>query len=1179
MTFFRFEVRYWLRGCLVWCFLAILTGLIFAGSSSGVWKPLESTHRNAPFLIGFFYSRIGLLTLLMTTAFVTAAATREYTANMHQIVFSAPLRKWPFLLGRWAGAGLIAVIPLLSVSLGNILATWMPWNDPSRWGPTCWEAHFWGIVTFAIPNTLIAAAVLFPIAALTRSGVASFLAGLLLLVAYVVSNSVGARLENQALAALLDPFGVRTFGFATRYWSLAEKNTLAVVPQGLLLWNRLLWMAAGAAVFAIAGARYSFAERAGRKRPVQEPAEREAVEADPLPQALPSSGRAAGLARFRSLVRIEFRGLLQSPVFLVLLAAALMSTLPELLSAGRELLGNTSRPVTYVMVEILRGDLQLFLLVIVGFFAGVMVWKEREAGWDEIQDSTPVSRRLPFAAKFTALLCAVVLIEAVCVLAAIAVQAARGHTRFQPGLYLSEVFFWDLPVTACAAAAAFFCQVVTPNKYAGYFAFLMLAVWNQFGWTGFGVESHLLRFGSRPSYIYSDLYGYGPYLAGLAWFTLYWCLFAALPAAATALLWPRGRETSPARRIREARGEWRGPLRTATAAAAALFLATGAWCYYNTRIRHESVTNGERKNRQAEYERKYKRYAALPRPQARSVRYRVDLYPERGAAAVQGSQVLENASGRPISELHLNTARDFETSIEVERGTLKRDDRRVYYRIYTLSPPLEPGGRLTLRYTVRSEARGFANELPETGVAGNGTFLSNRVAPRLGYLPELELTGHDRRAHGLPEREALPPPQRACGPPCADNGRNSGWVEAEAILCTAPDQTAVAPGRLLREWTENGRRCFHYRLDRPSIDSYAFLSGRYRVARESWKGIRMEVYHHPEHAWNVPAMLHGLRRTLEYGSANFGPYPHREIRIVEFPRAAVFAQALPGTIPYSEGIGFIAARTPGEIDHVLFVTAHEAAHQWWGHQVAPARLQGGALLVETLAQYTALMVMEKEYGQDMMRKVMAYEMDRYLRGRGRDALPEKPLLRADPAQAYVHDDKGSLAMYCLKEAIGEEAVNRALRKVLGRYGFAGPPYPSSYALLDALDSETPGEWKYLLRDLFDDITVYSNRAVEARAVKRPDGKYDVDLEVEVSKFKAGAGGAEQPVPVDDWIEIGALSGSRVYRERVRMKEGRNRFTFTLDRQPERAGVDPLLLLVDRAPEDNLRAPTSGDGAR
>jgi hypothetical protein len=205
-------------------------------------------------------------------------------------------------------------------------------------------------------------------------------------------------------------------------------------------------------------------------------------------------------------------------------------------------------------------------------------------------------------------------------------------------------------------------------------------------------------------------------------------------------------------------------------------------------------------------------------------------------------------------------------------------------------------------------------------------------------------------------------------------------------------------------------------------------------------------------------------------------------------------------------------------------------------------------------------------------------MDRYLSSRGRERLKERPLLSVESNQGYVHYRKGSVVMYYLKEMIGEEAVNRALRKLIQRYGYAPPPYPTSWALVDVLREETPPQYQYLLKDLFEDMTLFSNRTLAASAHKRPDGKYDVTIDIETRKFKADAKGNETEVPVDDWIDIGAFAkpekgrkyGRTLYRERLHLAQTRSTHTFAVDELPDKAGVDPFLLLVDRIPDDNMK---------
>jgi hypothetical protein len=248
-------------------------------------------------------------------------------------------------------------------------------------------------------------------------------------------------------------------------------------------------------------------------------------------------------------------------------------------------------------------------------------------------------------------------------------------------------------------------------------------------------------------------------------------------------------------------------------------------------------------------------------------------------------------------------------------------------------------------------------------------------------------------------------------------------------------------------------------------------------------------------------------------------------------------------------------------------------------------MEGATFLSETLAQYSALMVMEKEYVRDMMRKFLSYETDRYLRSRGRERLKEHPLLRVEANQGYIHYNKGSAALYYLKEMIGEDAVNRALRKLVQQYAYAPPPYPTSYALEDALREQTPPQLQYLIKDLFDDITIFSNRTLDATAQKRSDGKYDVTINVATRKFKADAQGNEAEVPIDDYIDIGAFAkpakgkqyGDTLYRERVHIARKNSTYTFVTDSLPEKAGVDPFALLIDRVPDDNTKPVTLVSG--
>jgi len=411
----------------------------------------------------------------------------------------------------------------------------------------------------------------------------------------------------------------------------------------------------------------------------------------------------------------------------------------------------------------------------------------------------------------------------------------------------------------------------------------------------------------------------------------------------------------------------------------------------------------------------------------------------------------------------------------------------------------------------------------------------------------------------------------------------SDFLNLDTTVSTSAGQIAIAPGYLQKEWTANGRRYFRYKTTSPILGFWSYLSARYAVKRDRWKDVAIEIYYDPKHPWNVPRMVDGVKRSLDYYTANFSPYQHKQVRILEFPRYARFAQSFPNTIPFSESIGFIAdLRDKDAVDYVFYVTAHEVGHQWWAHQVIGARVQGTTMITETMAQYSALMVMEKEYGRDKMRKFLKYELNSYLQGRGGELVAEVPLMLVED-QGYIHYRKGSLVMYALRDAIGEENVNAALRKIIARWAFQGPPYVRTTEMLEQFRAVTPPERLPLLHDLFETITLYDNKATEVTATRTADGKYRVRVTVTSKKFRADGSGNETPVPLDDWIDVGVLAagasknadGRPLVLSKQHITASPATFELVVGEKPASAGIDPLNKLIDRNPDDNVKAVGGG----
>jgi ABC-2 type transport system permease protein len=1191
MTFweiFRFELRYQLRQPLFWIASFFLFLMAFGAISSDavqIGGSIGKVNRNAPFVIQQLLLILSLLGVFVTTAFVASTVLRDFEHRTQGMFFTAPIKKRDYVLGRFTGAYVASVLLFLSVVAGILLGSFMPWLDPARLGPTTLAPYAAGLAVLVAPNLLLTGALFFAIATWTRSMIYTYAGVLAVFVGYGVAGAMAGDIENETQAILFDPLGAGAFGIVTRYWTVAERNTRSLELAGPFLANRLLWLGVALVVLALAYWRFSFTHRESRKglrrrwvdpvRPVaaEEPIETRAVR---TPQVFDRPTRRRQLL---AQTRFDVGAVLRSLAFPIILGFGVLNMIGNS-TVIDQMFGTPVYPVTHLLVGILEGAF-LFVFIVITFYSGELVWREQSFDFQDVSDALPVPNWVAWGAKVGAMVFILLALLATVVLTGMGIQAWRGYTRFEAGLWLEGIFLMVGYPFLLVAILAIFLQVLTRNKYAGFLLMICYFI-AQPVMSALHLDHNLYNYAGASGAPYSDMNGYGHFLTGRLWFYLYWTLWAVVLLVLIHLLWVRGREGGIRARLRLARQRLTGPVAGVLAAALVGVVAVGAYVFYNTNVLNEYVPQDVQEERQVRYEKLYKQYEELPQPRITAVTSEVDIYPHRQAVDIRGAYTLRNKTGAPIETLHVVLDPEVEVRrLEMPGMTLDTRDAELGYSIYRLDDPLGPGEERTLSFDVGLARHGFKNHGINTKIVDNGTFFNNfDYFPSIGYQSGNQLQDpNERRKHGLPPVERLPDLDDPAGRDATYLGRQSDWLDFETVVSTSADQIALAPGYLIREWEQDGRRYFHYRMDAPILGFWAYLSADWEVARDSWNDVAIEIYYDEKHPYNVERMIEAVKASLDYFTENFSPYQHRQVRIVEFPRYARFAQSFPNTIPFSESIGFIARLDdePDAIDYVFYVTAHEVAHQWWAHQVIGGAVQGATVMSETLSQYSALMVMEKEYGRDHMHRFLKYELDSYLRGRGGELIEELPLLRVEN-QGYIHYRKGSLVMYALRDAIGEDALNAALAAYIDKTAFQEPPYTYSRELLAEIEAVTPEDRKGFLRDLFEHITLYDNQATEAVWRRRQDGRYEVEVTVASRKLRATGEGEESEVPLEDWVEIGVFGpegdgapslGKVLAVEERRLTGAEATFTVVVDEEPVKAGVDPFNKLIDRNPNDNL----------
>ncbi|MFM1886074.1 MAG: hypothetical protein RL026_1231 [Pseudomonadota bacterium] len=1192
----RFELRYQLRSPVFWVTSVLFFLMAFGAAASDnirIGGEGGNVLVNAPYAIARTLLVMSVFAVFIVTAFVANVVVRDDESRFGPLVHSTRVRKHEYLLGRFAGAFLVGLLAFGSVPLGNLLGAAMPWVDPETVGPVHLSHYLKAWLLLCGPTLFVLSAGFFALATATRSMMATYVGVVAFLVLYFVAQGLLGRPEFIEVMALVDPFGLSAFGEATRYWTAAERNTQLPTFEGTLLWNRLLWVGIAVLLLGLALRLYKVEGKASRMRKAARPAAGSVLVAAPeatpasapaVPapvRSAPSSPGQAGLAAFMALVRFDMVAAFRSPGYIVLLIIGFLNAGGSLWFAD-ELYGTAIHPVTRVMIEALNGSFAIIPLIIAIYYAGELVWSDRERRMHELRDATPAPDWAFVAPKLIAVVLVLLSTLAFSVAAAVLVQLLKGHTQLELGHYLLWYLLpWAIDIVNIAALAVFL-QVVVPNKVAGWMAMLVVIV-GQTALAGLGLEHNLFQYGGAPAVPLSDMNGQGNFAANAAWFRLYWAALALLLVVLAQSLWRRGAVTMLRPRLARLPARLRGPSGAVAAAALLVMAGTGAWIFYNTTVLNEYRTQDETEAWMAEREKALLPYEKTPQPRIVAVTLDVDLHPRQSRVLTRGQYRLENRSGVPLDAVHVQWPRDLRMErLEVDGAAVSQDLERFNYRILRFTQPLAPGAQAMLRFTSLREQRGFANRGNDTRVVANGSFLDNgEIAPVLGFGREGVLRERSqRREHGLePE---LRPAKLEDESARAFHAlrRDSDWVDADITVRTDADQIAVAPGVKRSDVVEDGRRVARFVTEAPINNFFSIQSARYAVREDLWNDVRLAVYHHPAHAWNIDRMMRAMKLSLDYFTREFSPFQFKELRILEFPAYATFAQSFAGTIPYSESIGFIMnQKKPTDVDMVTYVTAHEIAHQWWGHQLNPADMQGATFLVESLAQYSALMVMEREVGAPQIRKFLRYELDRYLRARGSEVLEELPLERVENQQ-YIHYQKGALVLYLLKDRIGEAAVNRALAGLLQEFALKGPPYATSRDLVTRFKAAAGPENARLVADLFERITLLDTKVSEARTRRLEDGRWETTLTVQARKLQADGKGVEREVPLDELLDVGVFAAEPGTEEftgasvlafgRQRLRGGVNTVVVHSAAEPRWAGADPYNKWVDRNSGDNLR---------
>lgn len=1207
LKIFLFEIQNRVRRPAIYLYFSAVFVFTLLSFATGSLPLGEKEHINSPYLITFWCAAMTFMMTLISSSLMGTAIFRDIEYQTKDYYLTYPITKAGYFWGRFWGSFvfmvLIAFGILAGIYMGSIIGPVTGKTTVAQYGPNHLSYYLYPFLTLALPNIFFTSALFFGLVAIMRNVKVIYFGGILLFLFYFIGLFFLDHSNNTTVIGIVDPFGLNGIRMIMNSASSTEQNTQLIMMNGPLAVNRIFWPGLGLLVLIFTYVRFNF-ERffAGKrdKASIDETGEkRNIVIRKP---AVSFSGKYERRT-LSNLIKLELLNIMRDNYFWIIIGCGSLF-LGFVFWLGSNTNGVPDFPRTVTLLGIFNDAFPFFIFFIIMFYTGETLQRDRITRYAFINDSLPPPNWVLNGSKLIALLVVGAGLSLMPMLIGMIVQLLKGFYQFNFPAYLIYLFLILLPKLLEMVVFCYLVNVVINNKFAAYAVGAVFWVGVFFLDTTNIFNYHLLLYSYTPGTGISDMDGMGHMVKPVSWFDVYWLLFSGILIIVAELFYYRGVSSSFKERLQLIPERFTLNIKFITTILFLAFLSVGAYNYYNVSYLNDYLTGGEQDDRAAMYEKALKKYEKMPLPKVIAIKLDADIYPDKQAAYTHAFVTVVNRNKTPVTQLLLDADElngywlkvngnpvPFTCPLMYPRGEFnwfrpKKDSSD--FRMYTFNHPLAPGDTMVIEINSEQSYRGFQNGLFAAGMLHNATFYRGGL-PGLGYDEDDELgSPYERHQHGLPPKNEEDVPQNdPIGISTLLAGRSADLLKLDITASTSGDQTAIAPGELIGQWTKNGRNYFHYKLKDPgSYAPFGIFSAKLAVRRDSIMldhKVNIDIYYLPQHSENINTYIAAYKDGLKYYSSVYGTYPSNVIKLAETgaygPREAAFPTMYTG----AEYFGWNADFSHAFMQNFCYLnTVRTLAQQWWRFRVAPNSTVGSMVIPEGLATYDELVMAERAYGKSYLRGIVLDQLWYYLFSRRHFDEQEHPVIEANLSQEWA--GKAGVVLFGLRELIGEDSLNKSLNEFRTAYQYkTTPPFAGSNNLYDCLKKHVPDSLQYYLTDTWKKVTFYDNKVTMVKAEPASvKGTYKVTFTVDISKAWIDAKGNDTDAKnMNDYISIGVFGNEKtdklglghenpLYLKYYWLTKGKHQFSIIVKEKPKYVGIDPYGVLLDRNPNDNLK---------
>lgn len=770
------------------------------------------------------------------------------------------------------------------------------------------------------------------------------------------------------------------------------------------------------------------------------------------------------ITQFMALVRFNCGQLLLHPgalflglLWMMFLFAEVYPTL-DFAEVGATLHGLSLDAINRIMWDLVP----LFGSALMLYVSYTLTWRDHHNNFALVSESLPVSLVVRFGSRLAVLLAVLGYFLALTVAAAVVSQLLQSSS-IQWLEYGYFIVFAGLPLALKGITFLAILGLIKQRVIALGLSLLILLFEFTPLPTLMGLTHPLFGLFTTPLSSADVMLGYAANEDGFWAFSLFWLL---LTLTLVSLVFWRTVDVST-HFVRRAN----------LSVIAALFVFTG-WQGYSIQQELSKdgkvLTSPELLQLLADYERNYKSFADLPIPTIDLVDTEVEVYPQQRRVLISGSYTLSNPHEEPIDTILVGENwRSPLQKLELLAPSQMTYDQEQGQYVFKLAAALAPGQQTTLRFSLQLQQSGY-QALPSHKIM-TSEFVYLRAIPyfpELGYLPIREIANNDlRRDYGLaPHSESSTEAKLRARDASKDR---YDWSQMTTLMSAPQGYQTFSQGELVAEWQEGERVYREFTTQEPVRRVQAFIATRAEVSKQSFDDQVLQVAHLPQHRDNVAMTLAAMEHTTAFLAESMGSFPGKTLTLIETPDLGPSGYALPQLVLIGSRIGFRARQDDGQpFSHAYRRAVHETAHQWFGHMLGNGVNEDNSFLIESMAKYVELVMLERHYGIEPMQALVDYERERYTHAENFNNQPMVSLVSAEsPHDRY---SRATLVFAQLRTEIGDEPILAALAEVAKKHRYPQPP-ASSLDFVDVLVAQDPEHRELIERLLVQPRTILNRQ--------------------------------------------------------------------------------------------------------